>query len=257
MPLCRVLLSAIALAGCVLIGLSAAVADECLCNGDLNDDGTINWADALIFRNCLEDEENCSACTNSCDIDCSGVVDDWDWEALRCLKTAPDSPECCACPCNGDVNCDGELTAADALIVQDCMDGDCSGCNYSCDLNRDGVCNQRDFCGVSCLIAGYPAEVCCSCTCCADADGDGAVTFIDCHIVARCVFGNCSACAGEACDLNCDGDVNIADMDACWCLLEGDPEAECCWGWPFDPPSPPSHQFSPQLLPVSVLGPRR
>ena len=77
------------------------------------------------------------------------------------------------------------------------------------------------------------------CPCNGDVDMDGTVTFPgDVVAVLDCVeLGICDRCL-KSCDVNCDGSIDYADVDAVICLFDGYPPEVCCpdavpwpWGW--------------------------
>lgn len=70
------------------------------------------------------------------------------------------------CPCEHDINNDGTINVNDPLTIATCLNGDCSGCVNSCDVNCDGTIDLVDF-GVSwCQFEVNPGfedfESCCN-----------------------------------------------------------------------------------------------
>ncbi len=94
--------------------------------------------------------------------DCQGGDLEW-FRGRRCdeVDCAPlvakfSQPPKGDCECNGDVDGNGFLEVADVLVVTDCVNGDCSGCVNSCDLDCDGDVDVEDAEIATCLFAQLP-----------------------------------------------------------------------------------------------------
>ncbi len=107
--------------------------------------------------------------------DCLGADYVWTSDA-PCSAVECSVPPQDPCPCDGDVNDDGFVNVIDSVCIQDCKAGDCSCCPVTCDINCDGVVDDRDAGDDPlnddsvwyCLFIGSPVEVCCAPTgaCC-------------------------------------------------------------------------------------------
>ncbi len=64
---------------CTAISCSVPPQTPCTCNGNVNNDTTVNVVDAVCIFECQNGD--CSCCINSCDINCDGVVDQLDANA--------------------------------------------------------------------------------------------------------------------------------------------------------------------------------
>jgi len=97
--------------------------------------------------------------------DFSIPVVDWFWQGPECAVywvSIAGIYDTNYCACDGDVTGDGALAFEDVVVVTDCaMNGDCSGCVNSCDINCDGLLDQGDVDAIECLFQLLPPEECC------------------------------------------------------------------------------------------------
>ena len=85
-----------------LLGSAVTRAGEvCLCNGEVTDDGNNNVQDAAAIIDCVRGD--CSACVNSCDVNCDGRVDFVDMGVQWCQfeMTPGGDPESCCTEATG------------------------------------------------------------------------------------------------------------------------------------------------------------
>ncbi|MFQ5589878.1 MAG: dockerin type I domain-containing protein [Phycisphaerae bacterium] len=104
----------------------------CPCNGDLDGDGIVTAVDVAIVTNCAQIGD-CSQCLNSCDVNCDGLVDQADIDAVTCQLAAgfPD-PACCQTCVEG----------APCTTQAECAPGTCIGgfCTCKCSPAGDQDC---------------------------------------------------------------------------------------------------------------------
>ena len=110
------------------------------------------------------------------------------------------------CPCNGDVSDDGIVDLIDLSVALACIEGDCSGCVNSCDLNCDG---EVDFCDLEIMHCQFFAGPGGDPTCC-DTVACGACCLID----ATCTPGGPTSCPDFA-GGTYQGDDTVCDPDPC------------------------------------------
>lgn len=146
-------------------------------------------------------------CTDGLDNDCDNRVDCADEDCsldLACscgdaFCTIGENPCNCAKDCGStapevaNVNC-GDSIDNDCDGLADCADPDCAG-----DLNNP--------------------------YCDGDSDDSGTINQLDLLMIGNCV--NCDGPQIAACDVNCDGQVNLLDLGDELCLLFFPPE-QCC-----------------------------
>jgi len=66
------------------LSIAAVYAEQvCACNGDLDGNGVVDFPDLAVLVNCIAGD--CSGCVNTCDLNCDGVIDPLDSNALQCL----------------------------------------------------------------------------------------------------------------------------------------------------------------------------
>ncbi len=170
----------------------------CICNANVNNDGSINVIDEAVVLNCING--NCGGCVNSCDVNCDGAID---WEDIGIVR----------CQLQGFTNCCGAPTGA------------CLGMNVGTDYES---CQVTTTMSCSWFAGTYQGNdtTCTGCLCNADVNNNGKVQFTDVACVRDCAqFGLCGCCA-SGCDVDCDGSVDFTDMAATWCEFEGG--SNCC-----------------------------
>jgi len=178
-------------------------------------------------------DPSCNPCACDGDLDDTGFVEFKDLLAiLDCICGGPVLPEC-------DVNCDGEITLRD-LGAAFCEFGLIPPAE--CCLSPAGACtglpvlgNCLEMTPTSCLMAGgvymgdgtMCPDPCPPCACSADISppgGNGVVNNFDVLAVIACLNGTSN---DPACDINCDGTVDDADLGIAFCQREGG-GPECC-----------------------------
>lgn len=148
---------------------------------------------------------------------------------LALTMTAPwaVSSEVGVCECQADVDGSGNVDINDWACIQDCKGGSCGCCVNSCDINCDGVVDDRDAGDDPlnedsmwrCQFIGIPADECCG-ACCDTASGVCTDDVWSSNCLAgetvwsqglRCSGVSCSAVpTGACCDLDfgtCENDV--------------------------------------------------
>lgn len=131
-----------------------------------------------------------------------------------------------ACTVLTSENCDNQLDD-DADNLVDCDDPDCamaancfeSNCTNSVDDDGDG--------STDCADADCAPDPACVfiCPCDGDVNGDSVIDNDDEFIVENCV--RCNGAPNPACDVNCDGEINVHDYGDLYCLQSLSP-AQCC-----------------------------
>jgi hypothetical protein len=129
-------------------------------------------------------------------------------------------------PCNCGVDC-GPIAPSEAGLCSDAIDNDCDG-QIDCadvDCGGDPACVCGDgICSLGENSCNCPAD-CPGIGCEGDVNGDGNIDQLDLLIV-----GMCAQCDGPpipACDVNCDGVIDLLDFGDELCLLYS-PPAACC-----------------------------
>ncbi|MDO8628878.1 MAG: hypothetical protein Q7R41_00145, partial [Phycisphaerales bacterium] len=186
----------------IVIPLAAMIPGElrvCLCNADVNNDGSVTTIDEAIVLDCIHG--NCSGCVNGCDVNCDGAVDWIDMGVVRC--TLQGLSDCCSRPAGA---CTGMQVGPSYEVCQMTLPGTCS--RYLGTYHGDNT-----TCGGVCI-------------CNADVSGNAAVQVTDAACVADCAEGRTCACCVNGCDVDCDGTVDWADFGAVWCEFEGG--SGCC-----------------------------
>lgn len=118
--------------------------------GDINGDNSVATDDAWMIDRCTRGSTN-SLCPQDAplgDVNCDGVVDSADVAAMTnyqvgLVKVSPGCPLDAAAEINlaaGDVNFDGAIGIADALLIEQCVNG---VANSSCTVSPD--CDTLDF----------------------------------------------------------------------------------------------------------------
>ena len=131
------------------------------------------------------------------------------------------------CPCDdGDFNMNGVVDIDDILLVVGCFGEPPAGSCLPADLNCDGAIDMVDIDAIQCLFAEL-TDCCRQCTCDGDLDMSGLVDIDDVITVSGC-YGMAPEGECASADIDCDGDIDLFDVDEIQCLFAGLPGAFCC-----------------------------
>lgn len=188
-------------AGAAFHGVGTLCDSACCCKADIvpaGGDGTVDVSDLLRIEACLGG----TVVDPDCDINCDGGVDLSDLSASIC-QFQGGGPTCCT-----------EV-------------GACCLLDSSCTMAHETVCPSVG--GPFMDAAFHGVGTSCGSACCCDADivppgGDGTVDVSDLLRLEACLGGTV---VDPACDINCDGVVDFADLGAASCRFQsGGPT--CC-----------------------------
>lgn len=212
------------------LSVSAIYRDpNCACRGDIDGNGVVNAADVGIVIG----QFGCPVGTGSIlcdrsDVNCDGVVDNQDRDAVVCqLGTAGGIPQCCTrvpdrYPYgNKTRKRDPNSPAPDAAVAIFDPNRPTLGSNW---INGQPLwwpsnTDPWDLCFEILTIAPT------ACLCNPDFNGDGVVNNLDVGIFAGC-FGLPPVGPCAPTDLNCDGAIDNADFAILQCFIAGG--ANCC-----------------------------
>lgn len=236
----------------------------CLCGNGACDPGENPCNCAVDCGPVALNEVPGTTCTDGIDNDCDGPIDCADPDCTTdpaclcgdgiCLPT-----EICTCPADCGVppavetpglnctdgldnDCDNRTDCADLDCASDpaclCGNGTCSPgenpCNCPADCGAvgaetpgaacsDGIDNDCDG-DIDCADVGCIGDPNCPC-CDGDVNNNGTIDQVDLLLVGNCV--NCVGPQVPACDVNCDGNIDLLDFGDELCLLFF-PPAQCC-----------------------------
>ncbi|MEE9294680.1 MAG: DUF4215 domain-containing protein, partial [Phycisphaerae bacterium] len=165
--------------------------------------------------------------TDCSDTDGDGIADVF--ETNDCCSPGRNSCRTGTDPNNPDSDGDGFSDGFEVKIW-------CDPCVFNVDTNGNGI---PDKCEQLVKFSQPPKPVPCDCK--GDINKDGQVTFFgDVFVVQNCAdTGNCAGCV-NSCDVDCNGTVDQADVDAVFCQTVaggGHPPEECCSAAGEDYPS--------------------
>lgn len=120
------------------------------------------------------------------------------------------------CPCNGNTDGVGVVTMSDLDVISTCIDGDCTNCDNSCDVNCDGVIDLEDLSATECQV-GTNDPTCCSTistgACCIDGIECFQATQVVCMGIEDGRFlGEGTTCVADGCDCNGNGVADRLDI---------------------------------------------
>ena len=231
MQVLRVVLLAVGLG--FLVGTQAVHASEpcaCACACDWDEDQDCDLDDAVIVQTCVQTP----GCETT-DVDCNGIVEMADIEAVLCLLQGSSADRCCGacpCPCDCDMDGDGYCGDSDSDFVQcctGCLPADCQRMDIDC----NGIIDGEDLDAVVCRSQGGGPESCCGacpCDCDVDVDGDQNWDIDDLIILLGCIEDPTGECDGA--DINCDGIIDKDDSNALFCRRNGGSADDCCGACP-------------------------
>lgn len=163
-----------------------------------------------------------AACSDTIDNDCDGTID--------CADPGCTGDPNCPC-CDGDVNNNGTIDQVDLLLVGNCVN--CIGPQVpACDVNCDGNIDLLDFGDELCLLFFPPAQCCPAADgACLDtnlAQGCVVVPLAVCTLLSGDYLGDGVACPpgtgdcngngiGDGCETQCSTALDCDDGNVCTC----------------------------------------
>ncbi len=239
---------------CSAVTCAVPPQDPCTCDGDVDNNGTVNIVDGVCIMECRNGD--CSCCLSSCDVNCDGVVDMQDiaddvittpstWLCLFqgglpevCCVDA--SGACCDTTTGGCTNGVFELSCTGVDLV---WSQGLSCAAASCPIPPDGACCDlaRGSCqgdvlevdctgvdpawsqGLSCAEVSCPIPPNGACCDLARGSCQGDVLEVDCTGVDL-VWSQGLSCAAVSCPIPPDGACCDVENGQC---QDGVPEVDC------------------------------
>ncbi|MBI4718668.1 MAG: hypothetical protein HY763_12745 [Planctomycetes bacterium] len=201
----------------------------CYCDGDVEGDGDVDFGDMVAAVGCIGVVPIGAPC-ESADVDCNGIVNEGDADAVVCLFSSPFPPSrttCCNCGCDADADGSGAATCADTAVVEGCFGVFPTGACLGADVDCNGAVDEADFSAAQCVLNGGSAGPCCGCQCMAEVNGDGIMNVADALAITACL-GDPRTGVCAAADVNCSGFIDAADVAAWQCRFQGGTPCVCC-----------------------------